>query len=186
MWYLNSPHALSLNRYLELSTDLQQQYLKQIDLQRRKVSLIAFCLMPNHFHLLIKQQEDNGISKYVSDFQNAVTKYFNIKNKLIGPLFQRQFKSVIIPSEVILLHVSRYIHLNPYTAKIVHSSQSLVDYPYSSFLMYLHRELDVHQMIDYSLLDYHFSSPEEHFEFVDNYKEHQRTLHELAKQYLDS
>lgn len=69
--------------------------------------------MPNHFHFLVKPAKDGGIPRFISDITNSYTKYFNIKNKRVGNLFQGTFKAKEITSEPSLLQVSRYIHLNP-------------------------------------------------------------------------
>lgn len=97
------------------------------------VGIVAYCLMPNHFHLLLRQLEDGGISKFVGQLCNSYTKYFNTKNDRVGPLLQGNFKSVLIESTEQLLHVSRYIHLNPYVAGML-EKQSV--YLYSSLPEY--------------------------------------------------
>lgn len=83
------------------------------------VEILSYCLMPNHFHLLLEQKSDNGISIFMSRVANSFTKYFNIKNERIGPLFQGTFKAVKISTDEQLVHISRYIHLNPLVSRIV-------------------------------------------------------------------
>ncbi len=77
------------------------------------VNILCFCLMPNHFHLIIEQIVDGGITKFMRKLGTGYTMYFNEKNKRSGGLFQGKFKSIIIDNEEYLLHLSRYIHLNP-------------------------------------------------------------------------
>ena len=84
--------------------------------------------MPNHFHLLLKQTIDNGISHFLSKFTNSYTKYFNTKYNRVGPVFQGVFKSVHIESDEQLMHLSRYIHLNPVVSAVV-EKQNLLSYP---------------------------------------------------------
>lgn len=96
--------------------------------------LVCYCLMPNHFHLLLKQVTDNGITTFLSKLSNSYTKYFNTRHKRVGPLFQGSFKAVRIESDEQLLHVSRYIHLNPL---IDYLSKDIRTYRYSSYLEYL-------------------------------------------------
>lgn len=103
----------------------------------QQVEIIAYCLMPNHFHLLIKQKVETGITRYISNSTNSYTKYFNTKNKRVGPLFQGNFKAVHIETTEQLLHVSRYIHLNPITSSML-SKDALEAYPWSSYSAYLH------------------------------------------------
>lgn len=107
------------------------------------VSILSFCLMPNHFHFLIKQLKDNGIKRFLSNFQNSYTKYFNTKNVRKGSLLLDQFKAVRIETDEQLIHVSRYIHLNPYTAYIVKSLDELENYPWSSFKEFIDGQKDI-------------------------------------------
>jgi len=90
--------------------------------------------MPNHMHLLIQQLQNNGVSIFMSQLCNSYTKYFNTKHKRVGPLLQGRFKSVLIVDNYQLLHVSRYIHINPIVARMV---TKLEDYPWSSFAQYM-------------------------------------------------
>lgn len=94
------------------------------------VEIVCFCLMPNHFHMLLKQVANIGITTFLSKLTNSYTKYFNTKYKRVGPLFQGSFKAVRIESDEQLLHVSRYIHLNPL---IDYLTRDLKTYPYSSY-----------------------------------------------------
>ena len=98
------------------------------------INLICYCLMPNHFHLLIQQVSENGVREFVSKLANSYTKYFNTKHNRSGPLFQGEFKAVHIETDQQLLHVSRYIHLNPYVSEI---TKDLNLYPYSSFFEFI-------------------------------------------------
>lgn len=104
------------------------------DNAKKLIDIISYCLMPNHFHLLVKQIEDNGVSKYVGQVSNSYTKYFNAKNERVGPLFQGNFKAVLIENDEQFLHVSRYIHLNPYVAGL---AKTIEDYEHSSLGDYL-------------------------------------------------
>lgn len=104
-----------------------------------KVEILAYCLMPNHFHFLIKQLSDGGITFYMRRFMNSYAHYVNIKYKRVGPLFQGRFKSVLIESDEQLLHVSRYIHLNPLVSDLV---SDLNEHPWSSYFAYVQNEKD--------------------------------------------
>ena len=76
------------------------------------VSLIAHCINPNHFHLLLRQETEKGIEKFMHRVGTGYTKYFNNKYKRNGALFQGRFKSVHIDSNEYLLHASVYVNLN--------------------------------------------------------------------------
>lgn len=101
------------------------------------VEIYCFCLMPNHFHLLLKQIKEGGISKFVGQLQNSYTRYFNTKRDRAGSLFQGQFKAKRVVTEEQLVHLSRYIHLNPYSSGLVGSLGELQKYSYSSLSSYL-------------------------------------------------
>lgn len=78
------------------------------------IELLAFCLMPNHFHLLIHQLEDaQAIRKLMQGLMTSYTIYFNKRHKRVGPLLQGRYKASLIESDPYLLHISRYIHMNP-------------------------------------------------------------------------
>jgi putative transposase len=91
------------------------RYLKRLKeyLTKHNVTLLAFCLMPNHVHLLLQQNSEEQLDKFVHRLHTAYSMYFNKKYDRVGSVFQSRFKAKLIDSEEYLLHVSRYIHLNP-------------------------------------------------------------------------
>ena len=97
-------------------------------------SLAAYCLMPNHFHLLIGQNTDTSISALMLPLGGSYVKFFNKKYERLGSLFQDQFKAVHVESNSQLLHLSAYIHLNPVTASL---TKTIDAYPYSSYPEYI-------------------------------------------------
>lgn len=109
---------------------------KKSDFSRnpKSVEIICYCLMPNHFHLLLRQVQEGGIQKFIQQALNSYTKYFNIKHDRIGPLLQGAFKAVSIETDEQLVHVSRYIHLNPFVANL---TQDLKNFLYSSYPAYV-------------------------------------------------
>ena len=133
--YLNYP--IRFSKFLLLHRDQRKEIWQRLEKDEKFVDVLSYCLMPNHFHFLVKQNVDNGVSKFMSNFENSYTKYFNIKNSRVGPLLQGPFKAVKIDSEEQLLHVSRYIHLNPYSSAVVGSLNDLINYPWSSFPEYI-------------------------------------------------
>ena len=78
-----------------------------------EVELVAYCLMPNHFHLLLRQRTKDGISKLLKQITNAYTLYFNQKNDRVGGLMQGRFRASLVDNESLFIHLVRYIHLNP-------------------------------------------------------------------------
>ncbi len=77
------------------------------------VEILAFALMPNHFHLMVRQLTEGGIVKFMQKLGTSTTMRFNKKNKRVGPLFQGRFKAVLVEEEAQLLYLPHYIHLNP-------------------------------------------------------------------------
>ena len=89
-----------------------------------QVELLSYCLMPNHFHLLIKQNAKNSIELFMRSLATKYSIYFNKKYDRVGPLFQGAYKAVLVDEEKYLLHLSRYIHLNPVKESPLHMSYS--------------------------------------------------------------
>lgn len=77
------------------------------------VDILAFCLMPNHYHLLLRQKVDNGITEFMRKLGGGYVKYFNLRYERVGTLFQGKFKSVLINNDSQFLYIPHYIHLNP-------------------------------------------------------------------------
>lgn len=75
-----------------------------------EITLLAYCLMPNHFHLFVKQKSANAIDKFMNSLATRYTMYFNSKYKRVGSLYQAVYKGVLISTEAQFLHLSRYIH----------------------------------------------------------------------------
>lgn len=99
-----------------------------------EIKLLGYCLMPNHFHLLIEQKTKNGIPNFMKQAINGYTIYFNQKYKRVGSLMQGRYKAVSIDSDNLLIHVLRYIHLNPVSIGL---TKELDQYKWSSYLDYL-------------------------------------------------
>lgn len=79
----------------------------------RLVDIVSFCLMPNHFHLALKQKIDGGVSRFLHKLGTGHTNFFNLKYQRTGSLFQGSFKAVHVLDDRHLKHLVRYIHLNP-------------------------------------------------------------------------
>lgn len=135
------------------------------------VEVVCYCLMPNHFHLVLRQLRDGGISEFLRKVINSYTKYFNTKYKRVGPLFQGVFKTVLIEDDFQLIHLSRYIHLNPYVSKLVPVTQ---EYPYSSYHNFIGLEHDPLCLKDYVL--HHFRDGDDYKEFVEGYQDYAMEL----------
>lgn len=121
---------------MEQPVDVRVAILENLFKSERIVDILAYCLMPNHFHFLLKQTGDKGVAIFIANFSNAYTKYFNTKAERTGPLLEGVFKAVHIESEEQLIHVSRYIHLNPVASNVI-QKEGLDSYLWSSYLEYI-------------------------------------------------
>jgi len=131
--YFSPPIRFSY--YLEMSIEQRLLFMQSLQMQEKKVSILAYCLMPNHFHFLLEQLQENGISKFISQICNSYTKYVNTRYNRVGPLLQGIFKAVQIETDEQLMHVSRYIHLNPIASHVIRNDQ-LENYTWSSYPKY--------------------------------------------------
>ena len=128
--------SIRYSKFLNLEKSKKEEFLSRLVSDQLQVEIIAYCLMGNHFHFLLKQVKENGIVKFMAKYTNSYTKYFNTKHKRVGPLFQGVFKAVHVESVEQLLHLSRYIHLNPVVGFII-KPEELRSYFWSSYPEYL-------------------------------------------------
>lgn len=149
---------------------------------KQQVLILAYCLMPNHFHLLLKQNLNNGISSFMRQLQDGYAKYFNIKHKRKGPLFESSFRAVKIENDEQLVHVSRYIHLNPVSSQMININQ-IHQYPWSSYNDYDYRRKN--SFIVISLVLDNFTNIKEYKNFIKNNADYQRKLQNIKKLVLE-
>ncbi|MBC7869142.1 transposase [Candidatus Saccharibacteria bacterium] len=135
-----------------------------------EVELVAFCLMPNHFHLLCYLKESEGIVRLMRSVMTAYTMYFNKKYQRTGGLYEGPFLASRIENETYLWHVSRYIHLNP-----LDIGQGFRHYPYSSIAYFAGEKradwLHINNLVDTD------KDAREYLEFVADYE----TMHQDLK-----
>lgn len=131
-----------------VSRELQHKSLNEIERNEPIVAIGAYCLMPNHFHLLIKELSEGGISLFMQKLMTAYAMHFNRRHKRVGPLFQGRYAISHINSDEYLKYLYSYIHLNP--VKLIDSEwkttglknltatkQYLAEYHYSSLPDYM-------------------------------------------------
>ena len=108
---LNVGHFFSQNQYI----DVRRQYIGGRPHKRRKmlVEISAFCLMPNHYHLLLQPIVPGGISLFMKKLNGGYAKYFNFKYERAGTLFQSRYKSILVKRDAHFIHIPYYIHANP-------------------------------------------------------------------------
>jgi len=176
--------GLSLGKALVLKKQEREKFFLNLKKEGNKqVEIISYCFMPNHFHFLLKQQKERGISKFLSDFTNSYTRYFNARHKRLGPLFEGVFKAIRIEKEEQLMHVSRYIHLNP-VASLVVKEKELNNYTWSSLLEYLNEHQNT-EICDKKIVLNSFASRDDYQKFVYNQIEYAQNLEQIKHLLLE-
>ena len=133
-----------------------------------KVELLSYCMMGNHFHLLVHQEEVGAMSSLMHCVMTSYSGYFNFKYKRSGSLFENRYKAVMIQSEQYLQHITRYIHLNPRYWK---------RYPYSSFGYYSHG--DEPEWLNVEPILGMFAGRKEYASFVADYEDNKLILESI-------
>lgn len=162
-------YAIKFNRYVYKDLFIQKE--------NPSVKFLSYCIMPDHYHLLVKILSENHLSKFISNLENSYTRYFNIKFKRKGPLWQSRFKTVLVQSNEQLLHVSRYIHLNPVTSYLVDKPK---DWQFSSYKNFINNNKFLKQIKEISISD-----KDEYKKFVENNIDYQRKLRFIKKMILE-
>lgn len=140
------------------------------------VDIAAFCLMPNHFHLLVRQRGQHGVTQFMRKLGTGYTMYFNKKNERSGVLFQGRFKAVHVKSDPQLEHLARYIHLNPLdllesrwkdrgVKNWIRAASFLEQYPWSSYSHFLGLK-SLENILDTGLVRKYFDGGKSHAQFV--------------------
>lgn len=147
--------------------------------QEEIVQIIAYCFMPTHIHLILKQLKNDGISVFMGNILNSYSRYFNTRHQRKGPLWESRFHNVLIKTDEQLLHLTRYLHLNPVSASLCDDPK---DWPYSSYHEYLglKREFPICQFNE--LLDI---QPQKYQQFVLERARYQRELSKIKKLLLE-
>lgn len=138
------------------------------------LELNAYCLMPNHFHLLCYQYSADGVTRLMRGVCTAYTMYFNKKYKRRGPLFENSYRAVPILRDGQLQHISRYIHLN---------HKDFRHWPHSSLDDYLH---SARLWISLSRILELFDNLKQYHDFVLDYEQAQRELETLKRELADA
>jgi len=160
----------------------QLNRFKDFNFEKNKkiVEILCYCLMPNHYHFLLKQLQENGVSEFINKISNSYTKYFNIKHNRVGPLLQGQFKAVRIEYDEQLIHVSRYIHLNPIASFIV---KDLKEYHWSSYPAYIGLQTDKLCANEFILAM--FKTKQKYEQFVLDHVEYSQSLERIKHLLID-
>lgn len=101
-----------------------------------RIRIVAYCLMPTHFHLFLEQLTPDGIEDYVRFVEAGYTHFLNIRSKRKGPLWESRFENRLVDTDAYALHLTRYIHLNPVSAGLVKEAEP---WEFSSYHEHLDR-----------------------------------------------
>ncbi len=135
-------------KFLSLAKRYQHIQSKPQNEKENCVLIECYCLMPNHFHLLIQQRSPDGVKKFFQHFLTAYSKYFNYKYKRVGPLFQGRTQAKAIQDNAHFRTIVRYILRNP--MKI---TRNIKHYPYSNFRYLLLTRYYQHSAVSKAFLD---------------------------------
>lgn len=143
-------------------------------------SLVCYCIMPNHFHLLIRQNGDTLINKLILRLATSYSMYFNAKYAHVGHVFQDRFKAVHINDDKYLRHLSAYIHLNPRVAGLTRAAS---DWKYSSCSEYIDKKEGA--VCEKDVILEQFSSSRDYLRFVESNFDDMKLRKKIADMIID-
>jgi REP element-mobilizing transposase RayT len=144
------------------------------------ITLIAYCLMPNHYHFLLRQDGDVSPGKFINVLFNVYVQAVNRKQGRKGTLFGGRFKCIHITRNEYLIHLCRYIHFNPVEAGIIASPENWI---YSNYRDWI--GLRKGTLIDRDFILAYFQQPEEYRKFVIEYRLEKEMQQTINRYYLD-
>jgi len=136
--------------------------------EKYNLKIFSYCLMENHYHLLIRTPKSN-LTKAMHYLNASYTNWFKSKHEIVGPIFQGRYKSILVEDESYLLTLSSYIHLNPLRAGMV---EYLKDYKYNSYNEYINKTEN--NLVDKNLLLSKFEDIERFKKFIYEWYEHNK------------
>jgi REP element-mobilizing transposase RayT len=141
-----------------------------------QVAIIAYCLMPNHYHFLLRQDGEFPISDFVQAVFNSYAKAFNRAFARTGTLFEGPFRAIVVEKYEYLLYLCRYIHRNPLEAGLVHHP---AEWRFSNYLEWIGKRAGT--LVDMDFVKDNYPNPDEYEEFVMTYTPPADTEKELRK-----
>ena len=144
-------------------------FLKKISESfKDSIDIIAYCLMPNHYHFAVKIINDGFLEKAMQRVSTSYTRAINKAFNRSGHLFSGRYKNKLIPNDEYLLHLCRYIHRNPIRAKL---AKKISDWEFSSYNEYL--QGNDHYVVNKNILLEHFTTIESFIDFTLSFNENQ-------------
>jgi len=148
--------------------------------QKHGATIIAYCLMPNHYHFLIRQELGEPLSKFMQVLFNSYVQALNLQQGRTGTLFEGRFKHKRVDTWEYLVILCRYIHRNPVEAKLVKKPE---DWVYSNYREWI--GLRDGALVDKVFVQDHFSSAEEYVNFVNDVEDEEKSYEKIAKYLFD-
>lgn len=176
----------SLFHYQQRRAEARQFSLSHHEPEDRRrpfrFELLAYCLMTNHFHLVVRQTEEGGISSAMGQLLNSYTKYFNTKYQRVGHLWQGRFQAVPVVDDDQFVHVVRYALINPHVAGL---TTDVLAYPYSSIREATSEHSSPKDLTDTKLWRSYFRNRSQLLSFILDYADEARSRELLQKHLID-
>lgn len=148
--------------------------------QKFGVTVIAYCLMPNHYHFLFRQETEVLLSKFMQVLFNAYVQALNLQQGRTGTLFEGRFKHKRVDTWEYLIILCRYIHRNPVKAGLVTKPE---DWAYSNYREWIGARDGA--LVDKVFVQDHFSSADEYVKFVNDVEDEKKSYEKIAKYMFD-
>lgn len=181
-YYRSNANPGCYSKFYRQEPDVRQSMLAKINIPNTfLVEILAVCLMPDHYHFVLRQLKPNGISRFMGDLVNSFSRHYNTKEEKLGPIFLPRFKAIMIRSDEQLIHTIRYLDLNPHTSGIVVDLEELINYKWSSFRQYVTGEGDLCSTQEI-LSRFAHNPQEEYKQFVFDQADYQKALHFIKRE----
>ena len=146
-----------------------RQYSESLSL-----TLLAYCLLPNHYHFLVRQDGEHAAGLLPQRVFNSYSKAYNKRYQHSATLFEGNFQTIAVTNDAYLLNLCRYIHANP----VLHGlAEQVDDWPYSNYLEWIGERDGV--LVDHSFVQSHFPAPDSYHKFVTEYLEDRQQMGKL-------
>jgi len=167
LYIYTNPAEKLMQKFSDLPARLREKSLEG------KLEILAYTLLPDHFHLVVRQREADSLPRLMKQVVNGFTTYYNVKYKHHGPVFTGRYKAVEVPEQT-LGDVVRYLHREPMERGVI---GNYGDYEWSSFRKYLNHEafldFNIHQVLDI------FGTHEKLAEFTANKTDYDQSLNRI-------
>lgn len=148
--------------------------------QKYGATIIAYCLMPNHYHFLLRQESDWPLSRFMQVLFNSYVQALNLQQGRTGTLFEGRFKHRCVDKSEYLIVLCRYIHRNPVRAGLVSEPE---DWMYSDYREWI--GVRDSELVDTEFVRDHFTSAEEYIKFVNDVEDEKKSYEKIKKYMFD-